>query len=76
MELNQAFSAFLSTTNGLGGLERIELYKTVLGCFSDLREVADREYWTLGLEQAVRTLEICSAECVQRVLIAQDGESE
>lgn len=75
VELNQAFSAFLSTTDALGGLERIELYKTVLGCFSNLREVADRDQWTPVLEESVRTLETSSAECVQRVLAAQDGES-
>ncbi len=69
LELNQAFSAFLSMTGALRDLDHLELYKIVLGGFGNLHEVAGREYWTTALEQAVRTIETRATEHIQRLML-------
>ena len=75
VELNQAFSAFMSMTDALGDLESLELYKLVLGCFGNLHEVADREHWTAALEQAAQTIETSAGDCIHRLLPTQCGRS-
>lgn len=62
--LNQAFSVFLSTTDTLKDLERLELYKIVLGNFGRLHEIADRTHWTPVLDQAVQAIEACATSCI------------
>ena len=67
LELNQAFSTFMSTTGALLGLEGLELYKIVLGSFGNLRTIAHREHWTTRTEDAVEAVEACSKACLDRL---------
>lgn len=70
VQLNQAFSAFLSTCGCLRNLEHLELYKIVLGCYAHLQEVASDKHWTTELQKAVQDLEACSMDVVQAILRA------
>ncbi len=70
VKLNRVFSSFLSTTETLCDLEGLELYKIVLGCFYNLRQVADRDMWTPALEEAARTAEAAADQCTRSVLAA------
>lgn len=73
LELNQAFSAFLSTTGALRDLDHLELYKIVLGGFGNLHEIAGRKNWTASLEQAVQAIKAHATDCIQRLLPRQCG---
>ena len=75
VKLNCGFSAFLSTAGPLRDMEKQQLYKVVLGCFFNLREVAARETWTPSIEQARETLEALSGECTRDVLAALDSST-
>jgi hypothetical protein len=72
LQLNTAFSTFMSTTNAIQDLERLELYKIILGNFGRLDEVAGPAYWTPALIQASRAIEDCAASCIDRLHSALD----
>lgn len=72
VELNAAFSTFLSTTDAIRDLERLELYKIVLGNFGRLHDVAGCDYWTSNLERAVRAIEHCAIEHIDRLRSASE----
>ena len=74
VDLNQAFSTFLSTNDALRDLERLELYKIVLGCFSNLPEIVGKDYWNKELKQAIQAIENCAAKCIHRLTLLQDRE--
>lgn len=74
LELNRAFSAFLSTRDAICDLERLELYRIVLGSFGNLEEIAQREHWTATMERSVQAIEACSGACIDRVLLSGKEE--
>ena len=73
LDMNQAFSAFMSTTGILRGLEGLELYKIVLGSFGNLETIADREHWTTRTEHAVQAVETCAKACLDRLSFSRGG---
>ena len=70
VELNRCFAAFLSTCDALQNLEPHPLYEVVLGCFYDLKDVADRSTWLPKLDEAVQTVEKESVQCTRDLLSA------
>ena len=74
LELNQAFSSFLSTIGGLRDLDHLELYKIILGNFCNLQKIAGKENWTPSLEQAVQVIETHATDCVRNLMSGQCGK--
>jgi len=75
-ELNRAFSTFLSSTDILHDLEGLELYKTILGSFNNLREISGRQYWTPKTEQAAQEIEAVSFNCINHFVPFQGCKSQ
>lgn len=69
VRLNAAFADFLSTSGALCNLEDLELYRIVLGCFYNLREVADRDTWTPVLEEASGRVEVEAEQCLRSIFV-------
>ena len=66
-----AFSTFLSSTNMLRDLEELELYKTILGSFNNLREISSLQYWTPKTKQAAQEIEAISFNCIGHFVALQ-----
>ena len=67
IEMNQAFSIFMSKREILQDLEHLELYKIVLGSFGNLRKIAHKKHWTERMADAVQAVETCSEACLDRL---------
>jgi hypothetical protein len=77
VDLNRAFSTFLSTPNALCDLESLEPYKIVLGCFGNLREVAAKAHWTEAMENAIHLIEKSADDSINQLgsfIVARGSE--